>query len=182
MKERVVVVTGASSGVGRATAVLLARRGARVALLARGEDGLAGASADVAAAGGVPLPLRTDVADAAQVEAAAETVERELGPIDVWINNAMTTVFARFLGAAAVELRRVQPGQLDGRDPHRAAGVAQLAADRVVVTPDCVLGAAVGRLQGDATVRERGSHLHDRAPVTRHHPAQRRPRPPDAAQ
>jgi len=106
VKGSVAVVTGATSGVGRATAVLLGRRGARVALLARGEDGLAAASDEVAAAGGVPLALAADVADAAQVESAAERVERELGPIDVWINNAMATVFAGFLDIEPDEYRR----------------------------------------------------------------------------
>jgi NAD(P)-dependent dehydrogenase (short-subunit alcohol dehydrogenase family) len=92
---RVVVVTGASSGVGRALCRELGRRGDRVVLLARGEEGLAGAAADVEAAGGVALAIPTDVADADAVGAAADRAEHELGPIDVWVNDAMTTVFAR---------------------------------------------------------------------------------------
>ncbi|HWD82735.1 MAG TPA: SDR family NAD(P)-dependent oxidoreductase, partial [Kribbella sp.] len=87
---RVVVVTGASGGVGRATAVAFARRGDRVALLARGEAGLEGAVREVTDAGGTALPLSVDVADPAQVESAAEQVEKELGPIDVWVNVAFT--------------------------------------------------------------------------------------------
>lgn len=79
----VVVLTGASAGVGRATAIAFARKGARVALLARGRAGLEAAAADVQAAGGEALVLPTDVADPAQVEAAADAVEREWGPIDV---------------------------------------------------------------------------------------------------
>jgi NAD(P)-dependent dehydrogenase (short-subunit alcohol dehydrogenase family) len=91
---KVVVVTGASSGVGRATVRQLARRGANVALLARGQDGLEGARAEAEAAGVRALAIPTDVADPEQVEAAAERTEREVGPIDIWINVAMTSVFA----------------------------------------------------------------------------------------
>jgi NAD(P)-dependent dehydrogenase (short-subunit alcohol dehydrogenase family) len=97
MAQRVVVVTGASAGIGRATASAFAKRGWRVGLLARGKDGLEGARRDVENAGGEALVIETDVADPAQVEAAAEKVERELGPIDVWVNNAMATIFCDFL-------------------------------------------------------------------------------------
>jgi NAD(P)-dependent dehydrogenase (short-subunit alcohol dehydrogenase family) len=93
-ESKVAVVTGASAGVGRATAVALAGRGWDVALLARGEAGLAGAVADVEAAGRRAVALPADVADAGQAEAAAEEAERRLGPIDLWVNDAMTTVFA----------------------------------------------------------------------------------------
>src|SRR5438445_13055999 len=90
----VVVITGASAGVGRATVRAFARRGADIGLLARGLDGLEGARREVEAEGGRALVLPTDVADAAQVETAAERIERELGPIDVWVNNAMVSVFS----------------------------------------------------------------------------------------
>lgn len=103
----VVVVTGASGGIGRATAVAFARRGDRVALLARGEIGLQAAADDVRAAGGVPLVVPVDVADADAVEAAADRVEAELGPIDVWCNVAFTSVFAPFSEISAAEYARV---------------------------------------------------------------------------
>ncbi|WP_420130940.1 SDR family oxidoreductase [Rhodopseudomonas sp.] len=90
---RTAVVTGASAGVGRAIAVAFARLGWQVALLARGEEGLEGARREIEAAGGRALPIVADVGDADAVFAAAERIERELGPIDVWVNNAMVTVY-----------------------------------------------------------------------------------------
>jgi short-subunit dehydrogenase len=102
----VAVVTGASAGVGRATAVAFAERGAAVALLARGAAGLAGAARDVEAAGGRALSVPADVADPKAVEAAAQQIEDELGPIDVWVNDAMTTVFARSWDVTAEEFQR----------------------------------------------------------------------------
>ena len=105
-KPRVVVVTGASAGIGRATAVAFAQRRWRVALLARGLEGLEGAKAEVEALGGEALVVAADVADAAQVEAAAERIEREWGAIDVWVNNAMATIFCPALEIAAEDFRR----------------------------------------------------------------------------
>lgn len=93
--QQIVAVTGASGGIGRATAVAFAGRGATVALLARGEAGLAAAAAEVEATGGRALVVPTDVADPDQVEAAVQRIERELGPIDVWVNVAFTSVFSR---------------------------------------------------------------------------------------
>src|SRR5262249_19570166 len=90
---KVVVITGATSGVGRATAVAFAERGWSVALLARGADGLEAAAKDVDAHGGTPLPLASDVSSADEVERAAAQAEARLGPIDVWVNDAMTSVF-----------------------------------------------------------------------------------------
>ena len=92
----VVVVTGASAGVGRATAREFGRHGAKVALLARNEDGLEAARGEIEAAGGQALVIPTDVSDHEQVEAAADRVERELGPIDIWVNDAIAVVFAPF--------------------------------------------------------------------------------------
>jgi NAD(P)-dependent dehydrogenase (short-subunit alcohol dehydrogenase family) len=103
---RVVVVTGAGAGIGRAIARRFGADGCKVALLSRGEDGLEGARRDVEAAGGTALPIPTDVADPEAVEAAADRVERELGPIDVWVNDAMTTVFAFFEEIEPEEYRR----------------------------------------------------------------------------
>jgi NAD(P)-dependent dehydrogenase (short-subunit alcohol dehydrogenase family) len=103
----VVVVTGASSGVGRATVRAFARRGATVGIIARGREGLEGAAKDVESEGGRALILPADVARAEEVEAAAARAEGELGPIDVWVNNAMTSVFAPFNEISAEEFRRV---------------------------------------------------------------------------
>src|SRR5918912_932634 len=88
------VVTGASAGVGRATARAFAQRGFDVALLARGQAGLEGAAREVQSAGSRALAIPTDVSQFDQVDAAATRIEEELGPIDVWVNDAMTTVFA----------------------------------------------------------------------------------------
>src|SRR3954451_18323498 len=104
--SRVVVVTGASAGVGRAIAQAFAKRGDSVALLARGEDGLESAREEGESLGGRGLPIPTDVSDADQVEAAAERAESALGPIDVWVNHAMTTVFAPFKEVGPDDYRR----------------------------------------------------------------------------
>jgi short-subunit dehydrogenase len=90
----VVVVTGASAGLGRATAVSFAKRRARLGLLARGRRGLEGAKREVESAGGEALAIPTDVSNSDAVEAAAQQVEEKLGPIDVWVNNAMVSVFS----------------------------------------------------------------------------------------
>ncbi|HEY3802796.1 MAG TPA: SDR family oxidoreductase [Kofleriaceae bacterium] len=105
--KRVVVITGGTAGVGRATTCRFARSGDSVAVLARGRDGLDATLADIEQLGARGLAIQTDVADAAQVEAAAERVERELGPIDVWINNAMTTVVGDVASISPAEFERV---------------------------------------------------------------------------
>jgi len=104
---QVVVVTGASGGIGRATALAFGARGAKVALLARGEEGLAGAARDVEARGGTALPIPADVADSYKVEAAAEKIEQTFGPIDVWVNVAFTSIFSEFKNITPAEYKRV---------------------------------------------------------------------------
>ena len=106
-KREVVVVTGASAGIGRAIAREFAAHGASVVLLARSRDGLEGAREDVERLGGRALPILTDVSDDLQVEAAADRAEQEFGPIDVWINNAMVSVLSPALQMTAADYRRV---------------------------------------------------------------------------
>jgi NAD(P)-dependent dehydrogenase (short-subunit alcohol dehydrogenase family) len=131
---KVVVVTGASAGVGRATARAFGERGDAVALLARGRDGLDAAAKEIEAAGGRAFALPTEMADPAAVEDAASRVEAELGPIDVWVNNAMVSVFALFTDIAPEEFRRVTDvtyhGYVNGT---RAALARMLPRDRGVI-------------------------------------------------
>ena len=102
-----VVITGASAGIARATARLYGERGDRVGLIARGQAGLDGAAADVTRAGGTAYAVTADVSDYDQVDAAASQIEDALGPIDVWINVAFTSVFAPFADIGPDEFRRV---------------------------------------------------------------------------
>lgn len=106
-QSQVVVITGASAGVGRATAIAFARRGARLGLLARGHAGLEAARRDVVEAGGEAIALPTDVSDPDQVEAAASRVEAAFGPLDVWVNNAMVSVFSPIQEMTAADFKRV---------------------------------------------------------------------------
>ncbi len=106
-QPEVVVITGASAGVGRATARAFARRGAQIGLIARGLEQLEGTLRDVESLGGKGLILPVDVADAGAVEAAAAQVEETFGPIDIWINDAMTAVFAPFKEITPDDYRRV---------------------------------------------------------------------------
>jgi NAD(P)-dependent dehydrogenase (short-subunit alcohol dehydrogenase family) len=103
---QVVVVTGASGGIGRATAHAFARRGCHVGLVARGREGLEEAAGEVRSLGGKALVIPTDVTDHEQVEAAAAAVEEHFGEIDVWVNDAMATVFAQFVDTEPEEFRR----------------------------------------------------------------------------
>lgn len=103
----VVVITGASAGVGRATVREFARRKAHIGLIARGADGLEAARREVEQAGGKAIVLVTDVSDAAAVEHAATAVEAEFGPIDVWVNNAMVSVFSPLKKMTPEEFERV---------------------------------------------------------------------------
>jgi NAD(P)-dependent dehydrogenase (short-subunit alcohol dehydrogenase family) len=102
-----VVITGASAGIGRATARLFGEQRARVGLIARGRAGLEKAAQEVTAAGGEALPAVADMADYDQVEAAAQRVEEKFGPLDVWVNCAFTSVFAPFEEITPAEFRRV---------------------------------------------------------------------------
>lgn len=106
-QRQVVVITGASAGVGRAVARAFAGQGARVALLARGQERLRAAAREIQQLGGEALVLSADVASWQQVEAAAQQVERRWGRIDVWINNAMATVFSPFTEIAPEDYQRV---------------------------------------------------------------------------
>lgn len=107
MKNEVVVITGASAGLGRATAREFGRHGAKVGLIARGIDGLDAAKREIEAAGGKAMVLPLDVADANAMENAAASVEREFGPIDIWVNNAMASVFSPVKEMKAEEYKRV---------------------------------------------------------------------------
>lgn len=102
----VVVITGASAGVGRATAHAFAKRGAHIGLLARRTEALEAARAEVEALGGRAVAAQADVANTEQVEKAATMIEEELGPIDIWVNNAMTTVFAPLREITPEEFKR----------------------------------------------------------------------------
>jgi NAD(P)-dependent dehydrogenase (short-subunit alcohol dehydrogenase family) len=106
-RPQVVVVTGASAGLGRAIVRAFARGGAQIGLLARGRDGLEGARGDVESLGGRALVIPLDVADAEAIERAAESVEREFGAIDIWINNAMVSVFSPVKKMTPEEYKRV---------------------------------------------------------------------------
>src|SRR5256884_4250096 len=105
--RRTVVITGASAGVGRAAALEFAREGAQIGLLARGRAGLEAAKNDVEQLGGSALVLPVDVADAEAVDSAAMEIEQRLGPIDVWVNNAMASVFSPVKQMTAEEFKRV---------------------------------------------------------------------------
>jgi len=106
-QKEVVVITGASAGIGRATALAFARSGAAVALLARSRERLEELAREIEGEGGRALAITLDVADADQVERAAQQIEIELGPIHIWVNNAMATVFSRATDMTAQEYARV---------------------------------------------------------------------------
>ena len=140
---RVVVVTGASAGIGRASAVEFAKQGDTVVLLARGERGLAAAAGDVEAAGGRAVTYSLDMADHDAVHDVAEQIETEVGPMDVWVNVAFSAVFARFTDIEPVEFKRVTEvtylGYVNGT---RAALAHMLPRDRGVVVQ---VGSALGQ-------------------------------------
>jgi NAD(P)-dependent dehydrogenase (short-subunit alcohol dehydrogenase family) len=174
----VVVVTGAGKGLGRAIARRFARDGAALALLGRGEAALEAAAAEVRHAGGRALPLPVDVADAQAVDAAAARVEDELGPIDVWVNNAMTTVFSWLDEIEPDEYRRAtEVTYLGAVWGTRAALTRMLPRDRGAIVqvgsamayrgiplqaPYCGAKAAVRGLNDSlrTELRARGSRVH----------------------
>jgi NAD(P)-dependent dehydrogenase (short-subunit alcohol dehydrogenase family) len=129
--REIVVVTGGTAGIGRATVREFAVAGADVAVLARGQERLDATCREIEAAGGRALGISVDVADADAVEAAAERVERELGPIDVWVNNAFAGIFSTFMDMSLEEYRRITDvtyfGQVHGT---RAALKRMLPRDR----------------------------------------------------
>ncbi|HEV2403803.1 MAG TPA: SDR family NAD(P)-dependent oxidoreductase, partial [Ktedonobacterales bacterium] len=105
--KEVVVITGASGGIGRATVQAFAKRGARIGLIARGHAGLEGALNDVRALGGEGIILPVDVSDATAVDDAAQKVEDTFGPIDIWVNDAFTSIFAPFTEISPQDYKRV---------------------------------------------------------------------------
>jgi NAD(P)-dependent dehydrogenase (short-subunit alcohol dehydrogenase family) len=133
-RRPVCVVTGASAGVGRATAIEFARAGYDVGLIARGADGLRSAVDDVLFHGGRALAVQADVADWDAVRAAARSIESQIGPVDVWVNNAMTTVFAPVTELDPAELRRATEVTYFGQ-VHGAMAALELmrARDRGVI-------------------------------------------------
>ncbi|HWU93431.1 MAG TPA: SDR family oxidoreductase [Sphingomicrobium sp.] len=130
-KPETVVITGGTAGIGRATAREFARHGCNVAVLARGQDGLDATRRDIEDLGGKALAIPTDVADWKAVEAAADQVEREFGPIDIWVNNAFAGIFSKFLDVTPEEYERVTQvtylGQVNGT---RAALKRMLPRDK----------------------------------------------------
>jgi NAD(P)-dependent dehydrogenase (short-subunit alcohol dehydrogenase family) len=158
---QVVVVTGASAGVGRATVRAVARRGARIGLLARGRDELEAAEREVEAAGGEAIVLLADVARHDQVDAAADRVERAFGPIDMWVNNAMTTVFSPVSQTTPAEFRRVTEvtylPRLRARDA-RGAPLHRFASEFASQThadsdTTCEASRLPKAMQGDSTAK-----------------------------
>ena len=117
-KPETVVVTGGTAGIGRATVREFARNGCNVAILARGQDGLDATRREVEDRGGKALAISTDVADWKAVEAAADRIESELGPIDIWVNNAFAGIFSWFMDVTPEEYERVTQvtylGQVNG--------------------------------------------------------------------
>ena len=176
-KPEVVVVTGASGGVGRAVAHAFAKRGAHIGLVARGEEGLEGARKEVESLGGKALVLPTEVADHEQVEAAAAAVETELGPIDVWVNDAMATIFAPFLQVRPEEFKRATEvtylgavygtmsalRRMTSRDRGTVVQVGSALAYRAIPLQSAYCGAKFG-IRG-FTDSVRTELLHDRSKV-----------------
>jgi short-subunit dehydrogenase len=172
------VVTGASAGIGRATALELARRGARVGLIARGRERLESARREIEQAGGTAATALADVADAQALERAASELEARLGPIDAWVNNAMAAVLAEVVDITPEEFRRVTEvtylGSVHGtgvalrrflpRDEGTIVQVGSALARRGIPLQATYCGAKhalEGFLESlRAELRHRGAHIH----------------------
>ena len=182
-RPEVVVVTGSSGGVGRAIAHAFAKRGAHVGLVARGESALQDVRREVQELGGQALVVPTDVADAEQVEAAAEAVEAHFGPIDVWVNDAMATVFARVIDTTAEEFTRATQvtylgtvygtmaalKRMTARDRGKIVQVGSALSYRAIPLQAAYCGAKFG-IRG-FTDSIRTELLHDAASPDHHGPA-----------
>src|SRR5438105_4090883 len=131
----VVVITGASAGVGRAAARAFGKRGAKVGLIARGKDGLEGAKREIEELGGEAIVLPLDVADENALEQAADEVERTFGPIDIWVNNAMLSVFSpRSRPKRSCGPRTADGAKSTSAGPHRKRSSATISRRDTAIT------------------------------------------------
>jgi NADP-dependent 3-hydroxy acid dehydrogenase YdfG len=128
VKSETVVITGASAGLGRATAREFGRREAKIGLLARGIEGLEAAKREIGDLGGTALVLPTDVANSEAIEHAAAVIEEQLGPIDIWVNNAMASVFSPVKEMKPEEFKRVTEVTLSRGRLRNACGFAPYGA------------------------------------------------------
>ena len=179
-KPEVVVITGSSGGVGRAIAHAFAKHGAHVGLVARGREGLEEAKREVEAYGGEALVVPTDVSDYDQVEAAAAAVEARFGEIDIWVNDAMATVFARFLDTEPDEFRRatevtylgavygtmVALRRMTARDRGMIVQVGSALAYRAIPLQAAYCGAKFGIRGFTDSIRTELLHDHSKVQIT----------------
>jgi NAD(P)-dependent dehydrogenase (short-subunit alcohol dehydrogenase family) len=183
LRAKVVVVTGGTSGVGRAAVREFVRHGAHVAVLARGEDGLDATVKEIESEGSRGMGIPTDVGEPDEVERAAKLVELELGPIDVWVNDAMTTVFAPFKEITAEEFAQVTRttylGTVNGtgaalrrmltRDRGVIVQVGSALAHRSIPLQSAYCGAKHGVAGFTSSLRTELLHDHSRVRVTMVH-------------
>jgi NAD(P)-dependent dehydrogenase (short-subunit alcohol dehydrogenase family) len=178
--RRIAVVTGGTAGIGRATVRAFARKGYDVAVLARGPDGLQATVAEIEKAGGRGLAVQTDVADAEATEAAAAQATEQLGPIDVWVNNAFVGAFAYFQDLTAEEFRRITEvtylGQVNGtraalkrmreRDRGSIVNVSSALAYQGIPLQSAYCGAKHAIVGFTESVRIELKHQHSRVTVS----------------